>query len=149
MTNPIIYTRKKNFRKNLHKTIVDFRCKCTQILSRTNDAPLSPSVRRRKDRQRKRRTEQHTWRQHKTGITCILLMMTLTKTEATTQLILIVSQFHPHAILIFPPHLRLHATRTQRTNQAAWSMDFDESNAKLTVFPWRYSKTAKVRAGRF
>ena len=33
-----------------------------------------------------------------------------------------------------PPHLHLHATRTQRKNQAALNMDFDESNAKLTVF---------------
>jgi len=36
------------------------------------------------------------------GITCTLPTMTITKSEATAQLILIVSQFHPHAILIFP-----------------------------------------------
>jgi len=111
-------------------------------------SPLTPSVRRRKDRPR-RRTDQDTWRQHKPEITCNLPMMTLTKSEATTQLISIVSQFHPHAILIFPPHLHLHATRTQRMNQAAWSMDFDKPNAKLTVFRWRYFKILKVRVGWF
>ena len=46
-----------------------------------------------------------------------------------------------------PPPLRprLHVTRTQRANQAALKMDFDESNAKLTVCRWRQSKMAKVR----
>ena len=89
--------------------------------------------------------KQHPWRQNKPGIASIL---TVTKPEATTQLISTVSQFHPDAILTsapplsLSPHIRLNVTWMQRRNHTALSKDLDKSN-------WRQFMISKARVGRF